>query len=194
MAKKKRYPEPEPEPEPVYKVGDRVRFPFGSGEAVGTVVEDRGCLGVGGRRLYGIKFLVEPGDLLYVELGESEMTPIPNAGRCDGPGAAHGAEQAATAPFQVPRRRVGARLSPDNCGPGAKKQRFREPAPAFKVGDRVKFLFGSGEVSGTIVEDRGCLGAGGRRLYGINTEFHNPDEIRYTEMPEVELTGVPQGA
>lgn len=73
----------------------------------------------------------------------------------------------------------------------AKKKMPAEPPPAFKVGDRVTFPFGSGEVSGIIVEDRGCLGVGGRRLYGINIEFHDPDEIRYTEMPEVEITLVP---
>lgn len=70
MAKRKR----PREPEPAYKVGDRVTFPFGSGEASGIIVEDRGCLGVGGRRLYGIRFELNQGDFRYVELPEVEMT------------------------------------------------------------------------------------------------------------------------
>lgn len=73
----------------------------------------------------------------------------------------------------------------------AKKKKLHEPQPVFKVGDRVKFPFGSGEVTGIVVEDRGGLGIGGRRLYGINIEF-SPDVLRYTEMPEEELEAVPQ--
>jgi len=72
-----------------------------------------------------------------------------------------------------------------------RKKQPREPEPLFKVGDRVSFPFGSGEVSGIVVEDRGCLGIGGRRLYGIRIEF-SPGDSRYTEMPEVELTAVAQ--
>jgi hypothetical protein len=64
------------EPAPAYKVGDRVSFPFGSDEADGVIVEDRGCLGIGGRRLYGIRFELNPGDFRYVELPEVEMAPF----------------------------------------------------------------------------------------------------------------------
>jgi hypothetical protein len=70
--------------------------------------------------------------------------------------------------------------------PRIKKDR-NEPKPLFRVGDHVSFLFGSGEVTGQIIEDRGCLGIGGRRLYGITFEI-NPGQSTYTEMPEVELT------
>jgi hypothetical protein len=59
--------------------------------------------------------------------------------------------------------------------------------PLFKKGDVVSFLFGSGSVTGQIIEDRGCLGVGGRRLYGIHFEI-SPGEQRYIEMPEEELT------
>src|SRR5881275_1580406 len=74
MARKKRIPEPKP----LFKVGDRVSFPFGSGEVGGVIVEDRGCLGIGGRRLYGIRFELNPGDFRYVELPEVEMAPSRN--------------------------------------------------------------------------------------------------------------------
>ena len=59
--------------------------------------------------------------------------------------------------------------------------------PLFKKGDVVSFLFGNGHVTGKIVEDRGCLGIGGRRLYGIKFEI-NPGDQRYIEVPEVDLT------
>ena len=75
----------------------------------------------------------------------------------------------------------------------AKKKREREPAPNYKVGDRVTFPYGDGAVSGTIVEDRGCLGVGGRRLYGINFE-PNPGDIRYVELPEVEMAPASQAS
>src|SRR5712691_9051233 len=75
----------------------------------------------------------------------------------------------------------------EETGLMAKKKQISESEPLFKVGDRVSFPFGSGEVSGVIVEDRGCLGVGGRRLYGIKFEL-NPDEEAYIEMPEEELT------
>jgi hypothetical protein len=58
--------------------------------------------------------------------------------------------------------------------------------PVFKKGDRVSFLFGAGTVTGEVVEDRGRLGIGGRRLYGIRFEL-NPGEEVYTEMPGEEL-------
>jgi hypothetical protein len=60
--------------------------------------------------------------------------------------------------------------------------------PLFKIGDLVSFVFGNGTVTGKIVEDRGCLGVGGRRLYGIRFDL-NPGDERYIEVPEVELTG-----
>jgi hypothetical protein len=57
----------------------------------------------------------------------------------------------------------------------------------FHVGDEVTFLYGNGRVRGTIVEDRGCLGRGGRRLYGIRFE-PNPEDYAYTEMGDDELS------
>jgi hypothetical protein len=60
-------------------------------------------------------------------------------------------------------------------------------SPLFTKGDPVSFLFGAGSVTGQIVEDRGQLGVGGRRLYGIRFEI-NPGDQGYIEMPEEELT------
>ncbi|CAN0496149.1 unnamed protein product, partial [Phaeothamnion confervicola] len=37
-------------------IGDRVRFNFGFRKTTGTVVEDRGPIGIGGRRVFAIEF------------------------------------------------------------------------------------------------------------------------------------------
>jgi hypothetical protein len=60
--------------------------------------------------------------------------------------------------------------------------------PLFKIGDLVSFVYGNGTATGKVVEDRGCLGIGGRRLYGIRFEINPGDETYYIEVPEVELT------
>lgn len=62
--------------------------------------------------------------------------------------------------------------------------------PLFKVGDRVRVRFGLRSPLGTIVEDRGFLGSGGRRLFRVKLEF-DPPNVTFTELPEDELTAVP---
>jgi len=59
---------------PLFKKGDIVSFLFGSGSATGKIVEDRGGLGIGGRRLYGIRFDLNPGDQSYIEVPEEDLT------------------------------------------------------------------------------------------------------------------------
>ena len=50
-------------------VGSKVKFVFGLGEGVGTVIEDRGDLGVGGRRLPRVRFEIEgAGDPFETEI------------------------------------------------------------------------------------------------------------------------------
>jgi hypothetical protein len=64
--------------------------------------------------------------------------------------------------------------------------------PLFKVGDRVRVLLGPQSAAGTIVEDRGLLGSGGRqRIYGIKVDFDQPDQpnVTYIELPEGEILG-----
>ena len=41
----------------------------------------------------------------------------------------------------------------------------------YRVGDRVSFTFGLSRVTGVMVEDRGVIGSGGRRLYRIEAPF-----------------------
>jgi hypothetical protein len=43
------------------KVGSKVKLTFGGREVVATVIEDRGPLGVGGRRLLRVRLDIEAG-------------------------------------------------------------------------------------------------------------------------------------
>src|SRR3954471_1146739 len=64
-----------------------------------------------------------------------------------------------------------------------------------KVGTRVRFIFGAGEVEAEVVEDRGSLGAGGRqivrvRLLGDWGASDDGGEDTSFEMPAEELSPV----
>ncbi len=74
MAKSKDYPKTPP---PRFKKGDTVSFPFGNGTVTGRIVEDRGGLGIGGQRVYGVRFEINPGDETYTEMQEEELTAGP---------------------------------------------------------------------------------------------------------------------
>lgn len=55
------------------QVGSRVSFIWGFSPLEGKIVEDRGAIGVGGRRLYRIVAPIEPEDEIVIELPESEF-------------------------------------------------------------------------------------------------------------------------
>ncbi len=66
------------------------------------------------------------------------------------------------------------------------------PGP-FRVGDRVRLLWGVTPVEATVVEDRGNLGVGGRRVYRIRVHLEDgvtDDEAEpiETERPVDDLT------
>jgi len=63
------------QPEP-FCVGDRVQIPSGRFPLEGEVVEDRGPLGVGGRRLYRVRLFMETDEPMYMELPASEMIRV----------------------------------------------------------------------------------------------------------------------
>lgn len=63
-------------PEVRYKVGAQVRFTFGLAEVTGRVSEDRGKIGNGGRRLYGIVWQLDQEEPRYIELPAEEMRPV----------------------------------------------------------------------------------------------------------------------
>lgn len=63
-----------------FRVGDRVRMPFGSQFIEATIVEDRGDLGVGGKRLYGVCFRVDDStDEIYTEREADRLTLVARA-------------------------------------------------------------------------------------------------------------------
>jgi len=70
--------------ETMYKVGEVIQFQFGLDAVTGTIIEDRGTIERGGRRLYGIEYRTDdpvvPGPY-YIELGAAEITKVPGAPR-----------------------------------------------------------------------------------------------------------------
>jgi hypothetical protein len=61
------------------------------------------------------------------------------------------------------------------------------PGP-FREGDRVRLLWGVTPVEGVIIEDRGNLGIGGRRLYRVRVQLDDITEPMETEEPAEDLT------
>ena len=51
----------------------------------------------------------------------------------------------------------------------------QQPDSPFRVGSQVYFIFGRSRMKGVITEDRGAIGAGGRRLFRVEAPF-GPDE------------------
>lgn len=63
-----------------FQVGDRVRVPFGSESVEATIVEDHGNLGVGGMRIYGVRFRVDDvSDEIYTERDADQITLVTRA-------------------------------------------------------------------------------------------------------------------
>ena len=60
------------------------------------------------------------------------------------------------------------------------------PGP-FGEGDRVRLLWGVTPVDGIIVEDRGNLGLGGRRLYRVRVQLDDITEPIETSLPADDL-------
>jgi hypothetical protein len=65
---------------PTINTGDQVRFVYGKQKITGTVKEDRGPIGVKGRRLYLISFLLEPNSpLRQIELPAEQLELVRDA-------------------------------------------------------------------------------------------------------------------
>ncbi len=58
------------------RVGDLVRFQFGENKVTGTVTEDRGPIGINGRRLYRIHCSPEPEFSFYTELAAEKFEVV----------------------------------------------------------------------------------------------------------------------
>ena len=59
-----------------FRKGDRVRFKLGVRSVQGTIKEDRGVIGVNGRRLYRVEFRADPLSPSKVELPAEEMKAV----------------------------------------------------------------------------------------------------------------------
>jgi hypothetical protein len=59
-----------------FKVGDRVRLLHAWRGVIAEVVEDRGPLGVGGRRLYGVKFRADEWYEMTTEMPEDSLETV----------------------------------------------------------------------------------------------------------------------
>ena len=62
-----------------------------------------------------------------------------------------------------------------------------EPGP-YAEGDRVRLLWGITPVEALIIEDRGNLGVGGRRIYRVRIQLDDITEPIETSYPADELT------
>jgi hypothetical protein len=65
----------------------------------------------------------------------------------------------------------------------------------FRAGDRVRFHFGAGKVTGLVKEDRGPIGLGGRHLFLIQFPFDD-EYPSFVELPgeDLELVSPNKGA
>jgi hypothetical protein len=72
-----------------FRVGDWVSLDYGLRKITAQVVEDRGLLGVHGRRLYRVRPMPSRGESFDFELAEEELeaAPEPDDARSDSPGA-----------------------------------------------------------------------------------------------------------
>jgi hypothetical protein len=59
-----------------FHVGDRVRIPLGKSSLTGTVIEDRGAIGVRGRYIYRVLVPMDPYDPETYEIPGEEMEVV----------------------------------------------------------------------------------------------------------------------
>ncbi len=77
--------------------------------------------------------------------------------------------------------------------PSVKNPQAESSPGPFSEGDRVRLLRGATPVDGVVVEDRGNLGIGGRRLYRVRLQLDEITEAIETTFPADELTLVARG-
>lgn len=59
-----------------FRVGQSVRLKYGFRGRIAEIVEDRGPIGVGGRRLYGIRLRLDPWNELVTERPEESLEAV----------------------------------------------------------------------------------------------------------------------
>lgn len=76
------------------------------------------------------------------------------------------------------------------AGKVKQKLRVRRRPAKFRVGDQIRFDMGASLWDAVIIEDRGKLGVGGRRIWRVRTTSDSPGAKFETEVPEDELIRV----
>jgi len=66
----------------------------------------------------------------------------------------------------------------------------RNGSSRIEVGDRVSFMHGFRRARAEVVEDRGFVGAGGRRILRVRMITTSPGGERTFEIPQDEVTAV----
>jgi hypothetical protein len=59
-----------------FRVGDHVHLRYGFPGVLGEIVEDRGRIGIGGRRLYTVKLRMDEWNDFLTERGEEELEAV----------------------------------------------------------------------------------------------------------------------
>ena len=59
-----------------FHVGDQVQIDFGRRKLTGTIVEDRGAIGVRGRHLFSVSVPIDPFDPMLVEVPDDEIEAL----------------------------------------------------------------------------------------------------------------------
>jgi hypothetical protein len=62
-----------------------------------------------------------------------------------------------------------------------------KPTRKLSVGSRVTFVYGGNEVAAIVIEDRGNVGHGGRRLLRVRLDFADVAEPIELEIPEADV-------
>jgi len=71
-----------------------------------------------------------------------------------------------------------------------KANKSRNGRTRIKVGDRVSFMYGFRRARAEVVEDRGLVGAGGRRILRVKMITKSPGGERTFEIPRDEVVAV----
>jgi hypothetical protein len=58
-----------------YRVGDKVKFMYGTTPVVTEIAEDRGPLGRNGGRMYGLWYTLSDSEPTYTEMAEEDLEP-----------------------------------------------------------------------------------------------------------------------
>jgi hypothetical protein len=72
----------------------------------------------------------------------------------------------------------------------SKKAKPSNGTSPIKVGDEVSFMYGFRKARAEVVEDRGFVGAGGRRILRVKLISRSPGEDRTFEIPQDEVLAV----